>query len=412
MRIIAEKKPRQDRSADRGPIQTAKGTSRFLFRGLLLPSHGTETPQCRGAMSRRRPRGRTGVSASPVAAPPIPALPSFSARTSSTPSSRKRLCIEQNLGPHMEQNSALLKHSEGSVSSCMERAVSGSSERANCLSQSKANRAREISSSRSRAPGPSPRDVGGVGRDLVGDDPLPDVVIVGQPEVLLGRDVAEEGGPRLPGQGRPDRGRDVVVAGSDVGHQRPQHVEGGLMADPLLHLHVHGDLVHGDVAGPLDHDLHVLLPGPQGQLPEGLQLGELGLVGGVGQAPRPEAVAGADGDVVAAADLQDLVPVDVERVLGAVRHHPVGHERPAPADDARDAVAGQRQVLQEDTGVERHVVHPLLRLVLHHVDEIVVLHLLDGFQPGHDLIDGDRADGDRCCDAGWPPGWRRCRRRC
>src|SRR5258708_3153600 len=37
-------------------------------------------------------------------------------------------------------------------------------------------------------------EIGGVRRDLVGDDAFLDVVAVGQPEVLLGRDVAEHGG--------------------------------------------------------------------------------------------------------------------------------------------------------------------------------------------------------------------------
>jgi len=45
---------------------------------------------------------------------------------------------------------------------------------------------------RARAP---PGDIGGVGRDLVGDDSLPDVGGVGQPQMFLGRDVAEHAGP-------------------------------------------------------------------------------------------------------------------------------------------------------------------------------------------------------------------------
>src|SRR5271157_4770181 len=59
--------------------------------------------------------------------------------------------IEQNLGPHIEQNFADLKTSWGKVSSCIERAVSGSSESSNCLFQSNSKRARESSSSRWRA---------------------------------------------------------------------------------------------------------------------------------------------------------------------------------------------------------------------------------------------------------------------
>ena len=68
--------------------------------------------------------------------------------------------------------------------------------------------------------GNAERDVGGVGGDLVGDAPLLDVVLLGQAEVLLGRDVAEHGGAVVGGRGGADAARDVVVAGEDVGHER------------------------------------------------------------------------------------------------------------------------------------------------------------------------------------------------
>jgi hypothetical protein len=48
------------------------------------------------------------------------------------------MCIEQNFGPHIEQNSAPLKYSSGKVSSCIACAVSGSIDRRNCSFQSKA----------------------------------------------------------------------------------------------------------------------------------------------------------------------------------------------------------------------------------------------------------------------------------
>ena len=46
--------------------------------------------------------------------------------------------IEQNFGPHIAQNSAVLNASCGSVSSCFFCAASGSSERRNCSRQSNA----------------------------------------------------------------------------------------------------------------------------------------------------------------------------------------------------------------------------------------------------------------------------------
>src|SRR5207244_10473562 len=60
--------------------------------------------------------------------------------------------IEQNFGPHIEQNFADLNTSCGSVSSCIARAVSGSSDSSNCRFQSNSKRAFDRASSRSRTP--------------------------------------------------------------------------------------------------------------------------------------------------------------------------------------------------------------------------------------------------------------------
>src|SRR5579884_4059377 len=85
--------------------------------------------------------------------------------------------------------------------------------------------------------------VGGVGRDPVGDDPVLDVLPVGQAQMLLGGDVAEHGRTQLADDGRPDGRGDVVVAGGDVGGQRPPGVEGGVVAELPLQLHVLPDAV-------------------------------------------------------------------------------------------------------------------------------------------------------------------------
>ena len=100
-----------------------------------------------------------------------------------------------------------------------------------------------------------------MGGDPVRDEPLLDVLGVRQAEVLLRRHVAEHRRP-VPADDRgADRGRDVVVAGRDVGHERAERVERRFVADLLLAAHVHLELVERDVAGPLDHHLHVALPG-------------------------------------------------------------------------------------------------------------------------------------------------------
>ena len=90
------------------------------------------------------------------------------------------------------------------------------------------------------------------------------------------------------------------------------------------------------MAGPLDHDLHVLPPRAAGQVTEHAQLGELRRVGGVGQAPGAQPVAEREGHVVAREDLADGVEVGVEGVLGLVGQHPLRHERAAARNDAGD----------------------------------------------------------------------------
>src|SRR3954469_6692759 len=82
------------------------------------------------------------------------------------------------------------------------------------------------------------REIGGVRRDLVGDDAVLHVLLVRQAEVLLGRHVAQHGGTVPAYHRRADGARDVVVAGRDVGGERPERVERGLVAMLELQLHV------------------------------------------------------------------------------------------------------------------------------------------------------------------------------
>ena len=90
-----------------------------------------------------------------------------------------------------------------------------------------------------------------------------------------------------------------------------------------------------------------------------------------------QAVAQAPGHVVLPHDVAEVVEPRVERVLLVVGDHPLGDQRAAPRDDAGDAVRGQRDVVAEDAGVQGHVVDPLLRLVLDHVEQVLLGQVLD-----------------------------------
>ena len=238
-------------------------------------------------------------------------------------------------------------------------------------------------------------DVAGVGRNLVGDNTLLDVLGVGQPQVLLRSHVAQERRPVVGGSRGPDGRGDVVVAGGDVGHQRPEHVKGRLLADLLLNLDVVLDLVERDVARPLHHDLHVGVPAALDELPQDPKLGELGCVGRVSQAARPKRVAKRDGHVVGLENLQNLVEVGIEWVFLFMGDHPVGHETSAAGDDARDAAADERQVLAEDAAVDGHVVHPLDGLRLDYLEDALRRHLWRiPAHVGDGLVQRHGADGN------------------
>src|ERR1700674_3724764 len=116
--------------------------------------------------------------------------------------------------------------------------------------------------------------------------------------MFFGRDVAKHGGAVPSDHGRADGGGDVVVAGSDVGNQWAERVEGSFVAEFDFFFDLLLDLVHGDVAGAFDHDLYVVLPGLFGEFAQSFEFGKLGFVTGVGNTARAESVAEGKADVV------------------------------------------------------------------------------------------------------------------
>ncbi len=143
--------------------------------------------------------------------------------------------------------------------------------------------------------------------DLVRDYTFTNVVCIRKSEMLLGRHVAQHVRPEPADHCCTDGARDVIVARRDVGHERPQRVEGRFVADPLRSLHVHLDLVHRDVSGPFDHHLDVALPCAFGELAHRIELGELRAIAGVCKAPRTQRVANRDRHIVLAQNLENFI---------------------------------------------------------------------------------------------------------
>ena len=237
-------------------------------------------------------------------------------------------------------------------------------------------------------------EVGGVGGEFVGDDAFLHVLLVGQAEVFLGRDVAEHRAAIPTDHRRADAAGDVVVTGRDVGGERPEGVEGRFAAPFELFGHVFLDEVHGDVAGTFVHDLHAFGPGAASEFALRFELAELGAVIGVGDGAGAQSVADGEADVVGGHDVADVVPVGVEEIFLMMREAPFRHDAAAARDDAGHARSGERDVTQEHAGVDGEVIDALLGLLDERVAEELprevlgfAVHLLQR------LVDGHGADG-------------------
>ena len=158
------------------------------------------------------------------------------------------------------------------------------------------------------------------------------------------------------------RAGDVVVAGRDVGRERPERVERRFAAPLELLVHVLLDHVHGDVAGAFVHHLHAVAPRALGQFALRVQFGELRFVVRVGNRTGTQTVADGKAHVVRGHDFADLVPMRVEEIFLMMRETPLGHDRAAAADDAGHALRRQRNVSQQHAGMDGEVIHALLRL--------------------------------------------------
>ena len=156
--------------------------------------------------------------------------------------------------------------------------------------------------------GDAQRDVGRVGGDLVRDAALLDVILFGQPQMLLGRDVAEHRRAMIRGRGRADATGDVVIARENVSHQRPKHVERRAVAQRTLDFHIPFDLIERHMPGAFNHDLHAVAPGAFGELAERFQFRQLRPIRRIREPARPQPIADTESDVVFSQDQADVDP--------------------------------------------------------------------------------------------------------
>ena len=117
------------------------------------------------------------------------------------------------------------------------------------------------------------------------------------------------------------------------------------------------------MSGALHHDLDVILPGTAGKLADGLELGKLGGVVGIGKAAGAQAVAKRKCNIVLSENLAQLIKMLVEERLLVVSKAPPRHDGATAADNAGNAIARQRYIGQEHAGVNGHIVHALFALL-------------------------------------------------
>ncbi len=188
----------------------------------------------------------------------------------------------------------------------------------------------------------------------------------------------------------------MVVAGRDVGGQRPERVERRFGALLQLQLHVLLDELHRHVAGAFDHHLAIMLPRLLRQFAERGEFGQLRFIVRVRARAGAEPVAERERDVVGLHDFANLVEVGVEEIFLVMREAPLREDRAAPADDAAGAARGHRHVAQQHARVDREIIDALLGLL----DERVAVEIpgqvlgaaADFFQR---LVNGHRADRHR-----------------
>ncbi|CDN45754.1 Putative uncharacterized protein [Paenibacillus sp. P22] len=214
-------------------------------------------------------------------------------------------------------------------------------------------------------------EIGGVGGDLVRNDAFLHILPVRQPQMLLGRHITEHRRAEPADHRRPDRACDMVVARRNVRRERTKRVEGSLVADRELTVHIFLDQMHRNMARTFDHDLHVMLPGNLGQLAERVQLRELRLVVGVRDRSRPQPVAEREGHVVSFHDFADIFEMRVQEVLPMVGEAPGRHDGASPADDARNALRSQRHITEQHSGMDGEIIDSLLGLL----DQRIAEHL-------------------------------------
>mmetsp|Transcript_2080 Transcript_2080/g.3616 ORF Transcript_2080/g.3616 Transcript_2080/m.3616 type:complete len:280 (-) Transcript_2080:999-1838(-) len=218
--------------------------------------------------------------------------------------------------------------------------------------------------------------VGRMGSNAVRNDASLHILAIRQPQMLLGRHIAEHGSAHSTDVGRTDGAGNVVVARGNVCGQRPQGVEGCLVAPVELFPHVVRDLVQGHVSRSFVHYLNALLPGSHGQITLDLEFTELGLIIGILDTARTESIPDAQGHIILLANVQDVIPVLVCKILLVLGDAKFGMNGTTTADNTSEAFCGEWHEAQQHTSMNRPIVHTLFSLLNQRLTEHLPCQIL------------------------------------
>ena len=158
-----------------------------------------------------------------------------------------------------------------------------------------------------------------MGGILVSDDPFANIFPIWESLVFFWGDVTEHRAAIPTDHRRSYPTGQVIVSWRYVGGQRAEGVEWSAMAPFNLFLHILLNKVHGNVTRSFVHDLTALFPGTGSEFSLDLQFGQLGIVVGICNRSGAEPVTDRKADIVSGADITDIVPMGIEKILLVVR---------------------------------------------------------------------------------------------
>ncbi len=111
--------------------------------------------------------------------------------------------------------------------------------------------------------------------------------------------------------------------------------------------------------------------------------------------PGPQAVAQRKTHVVLDENLADIVEALVQKILFMMVRHPLRQDRAAPAHNAGNALGDHGQILNQDAGMDGHIIHALLRLLFDHFQHHFGRKVLNPLDSRDGFINRHGADGHR-----------------